>query len=328
MIIVFGSNVLDLFFHQSDLPPKDTAKFIDSHEEAAGGKGANQAVAAVRAGSEVRFFGALGKGGHGRQMYDNLAKCGLDVSGIQFHDCPSGLATIFVDDADGTHKIVVSHGANLRAKQDTIPDNLLTNDTIVLVQGELPIEETQALLNRAKKNGARCIMNFAPATQNLTEQALHDLYAIILNEHEANLLGKSLGMDTQDKRAFAEALCKKYNLITLVTLGGIGSIVASQKGLWIVPPLPIKPIDTVGAGDAYTGYFCAALDQGKDFDTALRWASVAGSVACTKVGAQTALPFIDEVRDHVSQIKVSKLSSDDSADEVQPAVEPALQLRR
>jgi ribokinase len=160
----------------------------------------------------------------------------------------------------------------------------------------------------------------------LTEQALHDLYAIILNEHEANLLGKSLGMDTQDKRAFAETLCKKYNLVTLITLGGIGSIVAAQEGMWIVPPLPITPIDTVGAGAAYTGYFCAALDQGKGIEEALRWASVAGSVACTKVGAQTALPVIDEVLGHVSKIKLNRISSDDSSDAVQPAVERALRL--
>lgn len=314
MIIVFGSNVLDLFFHQSDLPPKDTALFIESHEEAPGGKGANQAVAAARAGSEVRFFGALGDGGHGRQMYKNLAKCGLDVSGVEFlDDVPSGLATIFVDDSDGTHRIVVSQGANLRARQETIPDKLLTKDTIILVQGELPIEQTMALLNRAKQKGARSVMNFAPATQQLTEQALHDLYAIILNEHEANQIGKMFNMDTQDKAAFATALCERYNLITLITLGGVGSIVASPQGLWMVSPLQIKPIDTVGAGDAYTGYFCAALDQGKDFETALRWASVAGSVACTKVGAQTALPHVDEVVGHVDKIIVRSLASKNAA---------------
>lgn len=314
MIIVFGSNVLDLFFHQSDLPPKDTALFIESHEEAPGGKGANQAVAAARAGSEVRFFGALGDGGHGRQMYKNLAKCGLDVSGVEFlDDVPSGLATIFVDDTDGTHKIVVSQGANLRARQETIPDKLLTKDAIVLVQGELPIEQTMALLNRAKQKGARSVMNFAPATQHLTEQALHDLYAIILNEYEANQIGKMFNMETHDKPAFATALCERFNLITLITLGGVGSIVASPEGLWVVSPLTIKPLDTVGAGDAYTGYFCAALDQGKDFETALRWASVAGSVACTKVGAQTALPFVDEVLSHVDQIKVRSISSKDAA---------------
>ncbi len=310
MIIVFGSNVLDIFMHQADLPPKDTAKFIDSHEEAPGGKGANQAVAAARAGSEVRFFGALGDGGHGRQMYKNLAKCGLDVSGIEFLEgVSSGLATIFVDDTDGTHRIIVSQGANLKARQETIPDKLLGPDTIVLVQGELPIEQTMALLNRAKQKGARSVMNFAPATAQLTEQALHDLHAIILNEHEANQIGKMFGMDTQDKPAFAVSLCERFNLVTLVTLGGVGSIVASPEGLWMVSPLPIKPIDTVGAGDAFTGYFCAALDQGKDFETALRWASVAGSVACTKVGAQTALPFIDEVLGHVDQIKVRRVDS-------------------
>ncbi len=313
MIIVFGSNVLDIFFHQPDLPAKDTALFIDSHEEAPGGKGANQAVAAARAGSEVRFFGALGDGGHGRQMYKNLAKCGLDVSGIQFLDMPSGLAAIFVDEEDGTHRIVVSQGANLHAKQDTIPDKLLEKGTTVLVQGELPITETEALLKRAKMKGARSVMNFAPATAPLSKDALHDLDVIILNEHEANLIGKAVGIQTNDKTSFAEELHRTYNLTTIITLGGIGSIVCSNEGLFMVSPLKITPIDTVGAGDAYTGYLCAALDQGKSFEEALRWASVAGSVACTKVGAQTALPHKDEVIGYVDQIKVSRIEPSNKA---------------
>lgn len=165
MIVVFGSNVLDLFFHTPDLPPRDQARFLDTHNEAPGGKGQNQAVAAAKAGAKVYFSGALGKGGHGRQMFDNLVNCGVDASGIRFlEDCPSGLATIFVDEKDGTHRIIVSQGANLKAKQEWIPEHLLSHDTTVLVQGELPIAETEALLVRAKKVGARSIMNFAPAT--------------------------------------------------------------------------------------------------------------------------------------------------------------------
>lgn len=313
MIIVFGSNVLDIFFHQADLPPKDTALFLDTHDEAPGGKGANQAVAAARAGSEVRFFGALGDGGHGRQMYKNLAKCGLDVSGIQFLDMPSGLAAIFVDESDGTHRIVVSQGANLHAKQDTIPDKLLDKNAIVLVQGELPIAETEALLKRAKKNGARSVMNFAPATAPLSKDALHDLDVIILNEHEATLIGKAVGIQTNDKTSFAEELYRTYALTTIITLGGIGSIVCSGEGTFMVSPLKITPIDTVGAGDAYTGYFCAALDQGKTFQEALCWASVAGSIACTKVGAQTALPHKEEVSGFIDQIKISRIEPSKAA---------------
>jgi ribokinase len=308
MIVVFGSNVLDIFFHLADLPKRDTALFLDGHDEAPGGKGANQAVAAAKAGSEVRFFGALGKGGHGRQMLENLQEQGINTAGIAILDMPSGLATIFVDEADGTHKVVVSQGANLKAKQDTVPDNLLKPGTIVLVQGELPIEETEQLLVRAKSLGAKTVMNFAPATQALSYEILKSLDYIILNEYEADLVGQSQGINTSDKAAFAQELYERFKITTLVTLGGVGSLVCTGKELLMVPPLKIKPVDTIGAGDAYTGYFCAALDQGKDFETALKWASVAGSLACTKVGAQTALPLQGEVEKRLPEIAIRRVT--------------------
>jgi ribokinase len=305
MIIVFGSNVLDLFFHTPDLPPHDTARFLDTHDEAPGGKGANQAVACAKAGANVYFSGALGKGGHGRQMFDNLVNCGVDASGIRFlEDSPSGLATIFVDEADGTHRIVVSQGANLKAKQSWIPDHLLGEDTIVLVQGELPIEETEELLERAKKAGARTIMNFAPATQPLSEAGLHNLDLIVLNEYEADLLGKKLGMDTDDKPLFAANLFNRFDLITVVTLGPDGSVCCSADGLQEVSPLKIKAVDTVGAGDAFVGFLTAGLDKGLSLKDALRQAAVAGSLACTKVGAQTALPTSDEVIPRLGEIEI------------------------
>lgn len=308
MIVVFGSNVLDIFFHQADLPPHDTALFLDTHDEAPGGKGANQAVAAARAGSEVRFFGALGDGGHGRQMYKNLAKNNVDVSGVQvLEGVPSGLATIFVNEEDGTHRIVVSQGANLKARQDTVPDKVLDKNTILLVQGELPMVETEALIKRAKERGARTVMNFAPATQKLSRDLMNNLDVIILNEHEANLVGKMFDLQTHDKTAFAQELQNTFNLTTVVTLGGVGSIVSAPEGTYMVSPLKIKPIDTVGAGDAYTGYFCAALDQGKTLEDAFKVASVAGSLACTKVGAQTALPMRDEVEPYLGQITISHI---------------------
>lgn len=305
MIIVFGSNVLDLFFHTPDLPPRDQNRFLDSHDEAPGGKGANQAVAAAKSGAKVYFAGALGKGGHGRQMYDNLVENDVDVTGIRFlKDSPSGLATIFVDETDGTHRIVVSHGANLKAKQEWIPDHLLNPDAMVLVQGELPIKETEELLVRAKKLGARTVMNFAPATSLLTAEALHNLDYIVLNEHEADAIARQQNMDSSDKIAFATALFSKFNVITIVTLGPDGAVCASSEGVLKVPSLKVKAIDTVGAGDAFVGYFTASLDKGQSLKESLRFAAVAGSLACTKVGAQTAVPSAFEVSSYLKDVEV------------------------
>lgn len=305
MIVVFGSNVLDLFFDMADLPARDTAIHVDSHVEAPGGKGANQAVAAARAGAEVRFFGAVGDGGHGRQMYKNLATNKVDVSGLEvLEGVPSGLATIFVDPKDGTHKVVVSQGANKRARQETIPDKLLNKDTIVLVQGELAMSETEALIARAKKKGARSVMNLAPAS-NISAQALHDLDIIVVNEYEAELLGKQHGIDATDKFSFVSAVYNKFKLTTIVTLGPEGAVCCGADGLMTVPSLKITPVDTIGAGDAFVGYLCASLDKGQPMSDALRYAAVAGSLACTKMGAQIAIPYPEEVPAYLDRITVS-----------------------
>ncbi|MEM7618144.1 MAG: ribokinase [Pseudomonadota bacterium] len=296
MIIVFGSNVLDLFFQQPDLPPKDKALFLDGHVEQPGGKGANQAIAAARAGATVRFYGALGEGGHGRQMYKNLAQNGVDISGVEFLDMPSGLATIFVDESDGTHRIVVSQGANLKARQETIPDDQLNNQTILLVQGELPIAETAKLIKRTKQAGGKTVMNFAPATQPLSEELLNDLDIIILNEYEAEALGNQHDLEITDKKKLAFNLSKRFSMITIITIGPEGSIVADQNDIINIPALDIEAVDTVGAGDAFSGYLCAALDRGEPLESAVREASVAGSITCTKIGAQTSLPDKAEVQ--------------------------------
>ena len=308
MIIVFGSNVLDLFFQQANLPPKDKALFIDSHIEQPGGKGANQAIAAARAGSDVKFYGALGEGGHGRQMYKNLAKNGIDISGIKFFDTPSGLATIFVDESDGTHRLLVSQGANLLAKQDLVPDDVINEETILLVQGELPIKETEELIIRVKKSGGRSVMNFAPAIQPLSESLLQDLSIIVLNEYEAEALGKQYNMEVSNKEELAQNIQKKFSLTTIITLGGDGSITATEDQFFVTPAMNIKPVDTVGAGDAFTGYICAALDRGETIENAVYEAGIAGSLTCLKIGAQTALPHKEDVLNEMNNnSKIKKI---------------------
>lgn len=306
MITVFGSNILDLFFQVADLPPHDTALHLNSHVEQPGGKGANQAVACAKAGAKVNFFGAVGDGGHGRQMKGNLTSYGMDVTGLRvLEDETSGLACIFVDPADGTHRVVVSQGANQKIKADWVPDSAISAGSILLMQGEIQIAETEALCLRAKKNGATTVINLAPVVK-LSDTFLQNLDFLIVNEHEADLLGKDIGVASEDKAAFAVEMYNRFDISTIVTLGGDGAICCHDGNMYSVSALKVKPVDTIGAGDAFVGYLCAALDRGEAIEDALAAASVAGSLACTRIGAQTALPNLDEVAAKRSEVSVVK----------------------
>lgn len=315
MIVVFGSNILDMFFDIADLPAKDMAVFLQNHVEAPGGKGANQAVACAKAGSEVHFFGALGKGGHGRYLLENLIAKGVDTTGVEFFDMPSGLAAIFVDKEDGTHKIVVSKGANLFAKQDTIPDSMLNEDTVVLLQAELPMYQTEKLIERAKKAGAKTVLNLDPIT-DVSEDALLNLDIIILNEHDADGLGKQYGMGTNDKMDFSQKLAERFNITVIITLGSKGSVCVDKKTQYKIPPLKIKSIDAVGAGDAYIAFLSTGLEQGKTLLESLRQASIAGSLACTRFGAQEALPTASEIEAYLGEMKIEVKHMDTNTSEI------------
>ncbi|MDD3021075.1 MAG: ribokinase [Alphaproteobacteria bacterium] len=306
MITVFGSNVLDLFFQVADLPPHDQALHLDSHIEQPGGKGANQAVACAKAGANVNFYGAVGDGGHGRQMYKNLASYGINVSGLKvLPDETSGLACIFVDDEDGTHRVVVSQGANKKIKADWVPDAAIETGNILLMQGEIKMVETEALCLRAKKNGATTIINLAPVVK-LSDLFLQNLDFLIVNEHEADALGADIGVESEDKTSFAKEMFERYAVSTIVTLGGDGAICCHDGKIMKVSALKVKAVDTIGAGDAFVGYFCAALDKGQTIESALSAASIAGSLACTKIGAQSALPSMEDVAGYAASVAVAE----------------------
>ncbi len=302
MIIVFGSNVLDQFFDLAELPGRDQAVHVDSHIEAPGGKGANQAVAAARAGTPVRFFGAVGEGGHGRQLIKNLQENDINTSGIQIVEKPTSVAAIFVDHADGTHRIVVSQGANTEANQADITDNLLTRDTTLLLQAELNLNETQKLIRRARERNCKSvIVNLAPY-KPLADEMLRDINILIMNEHEASSLRDHLGHKDAGFEDFARKLHASHGLTPVITLGPDGAIAFDGATLHRVPSLPVKAVDAVGAGDAFSGYLAAFIDKGYGLAESLRYASVAGSITCTRVGAQSALPQLREVEAHVMQL--------------------------
>lgn len=309
-VVVFGSNIMDMFFEMPDFDfftntgaGAEDALHFKKHQQAPGGKGANQAIAAAKAGAKVRFFGALGKGAHSRYILENFRDHGIDTKGIIRTDERTGVAVICTTPS-GKHKIMVSQGANGLARADQIPDSALGNRTILLLQAEMDAAENLKVMQRGKSLGAQIILNVAPA-KPISAKTIACVDYLIVNEPEAQALAKHLGIDATSLDSAAQTIAKKFDLMCIVTLGERGSIAYSPAMAQPLhtPALAIKAKDTVGAGDAFAGAFAAALARDLPPEVALRHAAVAGSLACTKIGAQSALPTEAEITRALPKLK-------------------------
>ncbi|MGE0109390.1 MAG: PfkB family carbohydrate kinase [Bdellovibrionales bacterium] len=308
-VVVFGSCNVDIFFAVSNMdfftdtsPGAEDALHFSLHMQAPGGKGANQAVAAAKAGAKVYMFGGIGQGAHGRFLIQNFKDHKISTTGLQKMEQPTGLAVI-MNKPDGSHKLLVSHGANTVAQSKHVPDSLLTKNSILLFQTETNIKENSKLMKRAKKKGAQIIYNVAPAAA-LPSADLKMIDFLIVNKPEAEVIAQSQNMDASSLPTFAQLMADKYNLMCIVTLGAKGVIAAQAKHdkLIELPCLSVKVVDTVGAGDAFAGAFAAALADDVDPVTALAHGITGGSLACTRVGAQAALPTAQEIKKHLPSL--------------------------
>ena len=287
MLLVFGSINVDLVFRVPALPAAGETVLGDSYVTAPGGKGANQAVAAARAGARVGMVGRVGRDGFADVALAALRAAGVDAGGVRADASPTGCAVIGVD-AHGENQIIVASGANARVSADQVEDAWLDPQTTLLLQMEVPAAESAALIARAWARGARIVLNLAPALP-MPEAALRAVDVVVVNAAEAMRLGERFGV-AAERKALAAGLARTLGLTVIVTLGGEGAIAAGGAGTWRVGALPVTPVDSTGAGDAFVGVFAASLDAGLQLDDALRRASVAAGLACLGLGAQASLP--------------------------------------
>lgn len=290
MITVFGSINLDLIGKVSRIPkPGETVPGTE-FSTAPGGKGANQALAAARAGAKVRMVGMAGKDAMGDQALELLKTGGVDLRDVGRLDLPQGVAMIFVDEA-GENVIGILPGANAALSIDDAERTLAglsAADTLV-VQQEIAPGSTIRAVSMAREQGARSILNTAPFLAT-TREAAKRADIVIANETEFALLAGD-GPLEETMRAWAKAQGRTI----IVTLGPDGARAATPDAWLSVPAMAIKPVDTVGAGDTFVGYLAAGLDGGHDLETSMRRAAVAASLACLKPGAQPSIPLKDEV---------------------------------
>ena len=288
MIVVFGSINLDLIFALPAIPrPGETVLGPDTRIEP-GGKGANQAVAAARDGANVVMAGAVGRDALAAGALALLRAAGVDLSRVATVEAATGCAAIAVDPA-GNNAIAVGSGANRLARADQVEDALLSPRATLVLQMEVPAEQTAGLIRRARRRGARIVLNLAPASP-LPDDALRMLDVLLVNETEAAWLCRHIGCADS-----AAALRDALGADVVRTLGAEGIDAATGSGPLRIPARAITPVDTTAAGDCFAGVLAAALDRGADMPAALHRANAAAALCCTRAGSQGSQPSAAEV---------------------------------
>lgn len=298
-IVVLGSINVDLTVPVRKLPAPGETALGDDLRKGQGGKGANQAVAAARAGGAVLFVAAVGEDDHGREALEHLRREQVDVShAVVVPGAATGAALILVDDG-GENLIGVASGANRRLTPehiDRLPDSIFQPGAILLAGLESPLATVAHALRRAKSAGMTTILNPAPADRALLRDDL--LLAVDLltpNRREAEAL-TGLALDQPDESLdAARKLVEAGAGAVVITLGAAGYIAASGSGTLRGRAFPVEAVDTVGAGDAFNGCLAASIARGLPLKDALKRASAAAALAVMRPGAQGSLPTAPEI---------------------------------
>lgn len=299
MITVFGSINMDLVATAQRLPKPGETVNGQTFTTAAGGKGANQALAARRAGATVRMAGAAGDDTFAKPALELLDEAGVDLTTVKTSPGATGTAVILVGEG-GENMIAVVPAANGTITPDDAAkalDGMGKGDTLML-QFEIPVDALEAALRGAKDKGVTSIINTAPLADDAARiSALADI--VIANETEFELLIGKQGISSEERQQAMQDMHARTGQTIIITLGAEGVIAMSDGQFHKAMGLKIEPVDTVGAGDTFCGYLAAGLDKGLDFATALTRAAAAGSLACTKHGAQPSIPLASEVDQRV-----------------------------
>ena len=262
-----------------------------------GGKGANQAIAAVRQGAEVNFIGNVGADSFGKQLLENIIKDGIGTRFIGVDDVLStGIAVITLDEL-GENSIVVAPGANysITPRQIDQANQVFISADLLLSQLEIPLDVVISAARKAKKLGLTFILNPAPA-QVLPDELLKMVDILVPNEHECAILsGMPVATLTEIEDASRSILAKGVGCV-IVTMGAQGAFLIEPKQIGIhVSSFEVDVIDTTAAGDSFLGVLAVAVAEGKSYHESVRRACAAGALAATRLGAHPSIPTKVEV---------------------------------
>lgn len=303
VVVVVGSLNTDFVLTLDAFPAAGESVLGKTFEQAPGGKGLNQAVAASRLGAQVAMIGAVGGDQFGPGLIRTLTDEGIDALVSQIPDTSTGMAIIEVE-GSGENRIIVVSGANNFLSEDSVETSLreIAGERrigVVLTQGEVPVQATERALRVAKELGAITILNPAPV-RDFPPSVFPLVDYLVPNELEAQGLCTLEGNACKSMLDFVEVATSIVDLgvgSVIITRGEKGAVWSTATASGQAAAFRIVPVDTVAAGDAFCGGLAAALNEGQPLNEALRWASAAGALTATRVGAITSLPRRSEVEE-------------------------------
>jgi ribokinase len=295
-IAVVGSTNIDLVTYVKRMPVRGETIEAPRFEMNHGGKGANQAVAAAKLGAEVVFVSAVGDDMFGEGALGNLARIGVDTTHVRrVPNQASGVATILVE-PNGENSIIIVKGANGDVSPADVEraSEALKRCDLILLQLEVSLETVYAAIAFGKRHGVRTLLNPAPATPDIDARYVRDVSYLAPNETELSILtGKPTGTVAEVEGAARDLLGQGVEAV-IVTLGARGALVATAEGVRRIAPVPVKAVDTTGAGDAFVAAFARFHAGGRSLEDALTKAARYAADSVRRLGSQKSYATTEE----------------------------------
>lgn len=309
--VIIGSSNMDLNIYLKRFPNPGETVTGGTFKQFLGGKGANQAVAAVRSGARTIFIGKIGNDSFGEQMISQLSKEGINMNYIiRDSEEASGVAFIMIDES-GENMISVAPGSNYRLTPEEVQScaEIIKSSSSTIVQMEIPMNTIKEIFNIASYGNTIKILNPAPL-KPIPLEVLEKVDILVPNEGELYSLCSLVGFEHipgegEVKIENASKIISELGITyILTTLGRRGCIIYSknEEKFVKIPAIKVKAIDTVGAGDCFIGVLASRLSSGGSIVNAVKYATVAASIAVTRKGAQNSMPYLDEIEEKIDQL--------------------------